>query len=104
MTVKQALYIPIEDLPQTSNLKTLVTLEGKIDIERKGIQSVQRHLYARFLCFGNGALRAKNDSSYAFFRRQIILRTRPRDKSRKDDPFLSDKLKEEAPGILLWAI
>ena len=96
--------IPMEDLPQTSNLKTLVTLEGKIDIERKGIQSVQRHLYARFLCFGNGALRAKNDSSYAFFRRQIILRIRPRDKSRKDDPFLSDKLKEEAPGILLWAI
>ena len=28
-----------EALPQTNNLKTLVTLEDKIDIERKGMQS-----------------------------------------------------------------
>ena len=30
-----------EALPQTNNIKTLVTLEDKIDIERKGQQSVQ---------------------------------------------------------------
>ena len=43
-----------EALPQTNNIKTLVTLEDKIDIERKGQQSVQGTLYVRFACFGNG--------------------------------------------------
>ena len=32
-------------LPQTNNIKTIVTLEDKIDIERKGVQSVQGTLY-----------------------------------------------------------
>lgn len=40
-----------EALPQTNNIKTLVTLEDKIDIERKGQQSVQGTLYVRFACF-----------------------------------------------------
>ena len=44
----------MEALPQTSNIKTIVTLEGKMDVERKGKQSEQRMLYCRFLCFGNG--------------------------------------------------
>ena len=36
--------------------KTIVTAEAKLDLERKGVQSYQRDIYARFLCFGNGAL------------------------------------------------
>ncbi len=34
-----------EALPQTNNTKTIVTPEDKIDIERKGVQSVQGTLY-----------------------------------------------------------
>lgn len=58
-----------EALPQTNNIKTLVTLEDKIDIERKGQQSVQGTLYVRFACFGNGSLHALYDKSNGFYRR-----------------------------------
>ena len=43
-------------LPKTNYIKSIVTAEAKMDLERKGIQSYQQQLYARFLCFGNGAL------------------------------------------------
>ena len=43
-------------LPKTNYIKTIVTAEAKLDLARKGVQSYQRDIYARFLCFGNGAL------------------------------------------------
>jgi putative DNA primase/helicase len=52
-------------LPQTSTIKTMVTNEGKMDIESKGKQSIQRHLYVRFMCFGNGSLSSLYDKSQA---------------------------------------
>ena len=91
-------------LPQTSNIKTIVTLEDKMDIERKGQQSIQRPLYVRFLCFGNGSLGALYDRSYGFYRRQIILTAKEREPGRMDDRFLAEKLKAEAEGIFLWCL
>ena len=38
-------------LPKTNHIKTIVTAEAKLDLERKGVQSYQRDIYARFLCF-----------------------------------------------------
>ena len=89
-------------LPKTSYIKSIITCEGKMDTERKGIQSAQRRLYVRFLCFGNGALTALHDRSDGFFRRQIILTTKDRPEDRVDDPFLSEKLTAEKEGIFLW--
>ena len=37
-------------------MKSMVTLEDRIDIERKGVQSTQGVLYVRFACFCNGTL------------------------------------------------
>ncbi len=91
-------------LPKTNYLKTLITNQGLTDVERKGIQSYQANLYARFLCFGNGALTALYDHTDGFYRRQIILTTRDKDPERKDDPFLAEKLEQEAQGILLWML
>ena len=91
-------------LPQTSNIKTIVTLEDKMDIERKGQQSIQRPLYVRFLCFGNGSLGALYDRSYGFYRRQIILTAKEREPGRIDDRFLAEKLKAESEGIFLWCL
>ncbi len=65
-------------LPKTNYIKSIVTAECKMDLERKGVQSYQSRLYARFLCFGNGALTALHDRSDGFFRRQIVLTTRDR--------------------------
>jgi len=75
-----------------------------MDLEKKGEQSYQGQLYARFMAFGNSNLQALHDRSYGFFRRQIILEARERPKDRVDDPFLGVALKEEAEGILLWCI
>ena len=47
------------------------------------------------MAFSNGYLKSANDDSYGFFRRQLILMTKPRPKDRIDDPFLSEKLRAE---------
>ena len=91
-------------LPETSYLKTMVTLEGKMDVEWKGKQGEQRVMYCRFLCFGNGPLTALYDRSFGFHRRQLILSVKDRDTNRVDDPYLSDKLETEAEGIFLWML
>ena len=91
-------------LPKTNYIKSIVTAECKMDLERKGVQSYQSQLYARFLCFGNGALTALHDQSDGFFRRQIVLTTKDRPADRTDDPFLVEKLMAEMEGIFLWCL
>ena len=92
----------MEALPQTNYIKSIVTADAPMDLEKKGLQSYQGELYCRFLGFGNGSLKALYDRSEGFFRRQIILTTRPRDPKRVDDPSLSDKLIREKNAIFLW--
>ena len=94
----------LEALPQTNNIKSIVTLEDKTDLERKGRQSEQGYLCVRFICFGNGNLGSLYDRSYGFFRRQIVLTVKERKPDRKDDPFLGEKLIAEAEGIFLWCL
>ena len=94
----------MENLPTTNNLKALITAEGPMDLEKKGVQSYQGLMYCRLMAFSNGFLRSANDDSYGFFRRQLILMTKPRPKDRKDDPFLSDKLRAEKERIAVWAL
>lgn len=48
-------------LPKTNYIKTIVTAEVKLDLERKGVQSYQSEIYARFLF--SAELR-QNDSRY----------------------------------------
>ena len=94
----------MENLPTTSNLKALITSEGPMDLEKKGVQSYQGLMYCRLMAFSNGYLRSANDDSWGFFRRQLILTTKPRPEDRVDDPFLSDKLYEERDAIFRWAL
>ena len=94
----------LEALPQTNYIKTIVTAELPLDLEKKSQQSYQGELYCRFLGFGNGSLKALYDRSEGFFRRQIILTTKDRDRDRIDDPFLSEKLIAEKEGIFLWCL
>ena len=94
----------MEQLPTTSTLKSLITVEGPMDLERKGKQSYQGDMYCRLMAFSNGFLKSANDDSYGFFRRQLILMTTPRPKGRVDDPFLSDKLEAEKEQIAVWAL
>lgn len=94
----------MEALKDTNYIKSIVTLEDKMDLERKSKQSVQGSLYVRFLCFGNGSLSALHDRSYGFYRRQIILTAKDIAPGRVDDPYLIEKLKKEADDIFLWCL
>lgn len=94
----------LEALSQTNHIKAIVTAELPMDLERKGQQSYQGDLYVRFLGFGNGSLKALYDRSEGFFRRQIILTTKPKDANRVDDPFIAEKMCDEAEGIFLWCL
>ena len=91
-------------LPKTNYIKSIVTSECRMDLERKGVQSYQAQLYVRFLCFGNGALTSLHDRSDGFFRRQIVLTTKDRPPERTNDPFLLEKLVAERESIFLWML
>ena len=94
----------LEALPQTNNIKAIITAELPMDLERKRQQSYQGDLYVRFIGLGNGVLQALHDRSVGFFRRQIILTTKEKDPNRKDDPYFAEKMAAEAEGIFLWAL
>ena len=94
----------MEALSDTGTLKAIVTMEDKMDLERKGQQSYQGHLYVRIMVFGNGALSSLYDKSDGFYRRQITLRVKEKPAGRIDDRSLSDKLGNETEGIALWCL
>ena len=93
----------MEALRQTNYVKSIVTAQGKMDLERKGKQSYQGWMYARLLVFSNGDLQALFDHSDGFYRRQLVLTTKEKPADRVDDPDLAAKMKAEIEGILLWA-
>ena len=93
----------MEALRQTNYVKSIVTAQGKMDLERKGRQSYQGWMFARLLAFSNGDLQALFDRSDGFYRRQLVLTTRERPAGRVDDPDLAEKMKAEVEGIFLWA-
>ncbi len=93
----------MEALRQTNYVKSIVTAQGKMDLERKGKQSYQGWMFARLLAFSNGDLQALYDRSDGFYRRQLVLTTKEKPIDRVDDPDLAEKMKMEAEGIFLWA-
>ena len=93
----------MEALRQTNYVKSIVTAQGKMDLERKGKQSYQGWMCARLLAFSNGDLQALFDRSDGFYRRQLVLTTKEKPADRVDDPDLAEKMKAEVEGILLWA-
>lgn len=93
----------MEALKQTNYVKSIVTAQDKMDLEKKGKQSYQGWMYARLLAFSNGDLQALYDRSDGFYRRQLILTTKDKPLSRVDDPDIAEKMAAEVEGILLWA-
>jgi len=92
----------MEALRQTNYVKSIVTAQGKVDLECKGKQSHQGWMTARLMAFSNGDLQSLYDKSDGFYRRQLVLKTKPRDPNRVDDPDLGEKFRKESEGIFLW--
>ena len=93
----------MEALRQTNYVKSIVTAQGQMDLERKGKQSYQGWMYARLLAFSNGDLQALYDRSDGFYRRQLVLTTKDKPADRVDGPDIAEKMATEAEGIFLWA-
>ena len=93
----------MEALRQTNYVKSLVTAQGRMDLEKKGKQGYQGWMFARLLAFSNGDLQSLYDRSNGFYRRQLILTTRERQPDRVDDPDIAEKMCCELEGIFLWA-
>ncbi len=94
----------MEALTETNMLKAIITMEDKMDLEKKRVQSYQGYLYVRIMAFGNGSLTSLYDKSDGFYRRQIIIVVKDRNPGRIDDTSLSKKLKAESEGIALWCL
>ena len=94
----------MEALTETNTLKAIITMEDKMDLEKKRVQSYQGYLYVRIMAFGNGSLTSLYDKSDGFYRRQIIIVVKDRNPGRIDDTNLSKKLKAESEGIALWCL
>ena len=93
----------MEALKQTNYVKSLVTAQGRMDLEQKGKQSYQGWMYAHLLAFSNGDLQSLYDRSDGFYRRQLILTTKGRSPNRVDDPDIAEKMCGELEEIFLWA-
>ncbi len=91
----------MEALRQTNYVKSIVTAQGKMDLERKGKQEYQGWMCARLLAFSNGDLQALFDRSDGFYRRQLVLTTKEKPADRVNDPDLAEKMKAEIEGIFL---
>lgn len=90
----------------TGVLKEIITADKPVSIERKGKDRYQATMYARVLCCGNNFISALYDHSDGFFRRQLLIRVLPGTKIKREDrdTDMYDKLMQELPGILNWAL
>lgn len=91
-------------LAETDIIKTFSN-GGTMPVERKGIQGYNADIYTRALCFGNGTLSSLYDHTHGFFRRQLTIRVKPKDKNRQDNLFLDKQIIDnELDGVLLWCL
>lgn len=91
-----------EALKDTKNIKRIVTAEGKIQINQKFQPIREAFIYSRLLAFGNTPIKSLYDNSDGFFRRQIIIKVKPKPVDRVDDKNLIDKLLQEKDMIFQW--
>jgi putative DNA primase/helicase len=89
---------------QAAIVERLLSISGEdsLTIDRKNLEPLTTKLTARFVVISN-ELPQLSDSSGALTNRMIILRMM-RSFLGKEDTRLTDKLLEEKPGILAWAI
>lgn len=97
--------LQVNKFKDTGTFKSYVTAETEILAERKGKDHVPIKSFAKFLVMGNYAMGSLYDKSEGFYRRLHIVRVRPKDPNRPNNPTLiQDIWKEEKQEILFWAV
>lgn len=91
-------------MTDTSTFKQIVTAKTPLLFERKGKDSYKHQPYARLVGSGNFSLGSLHDKTEGYYRRLLVFGVRSKPANRVDDPFLGDKIRQEAEGILIWAL
>lgn len=91
-------------MTDTSTFKQIVTAKTPLLFERKGKDSYKHQPYARLVGSGNFNLGSLHDKTEGYYRRLLVFGVRSKPANRVDDPFLGDKIRREAEGILLWSL
>lgn len=95
--------IKAEKLTDTSMVKKIVTNKGNMHIEGKFKSRHAGNIYARVIMFGNNCLQALYDTSNGFFRRQLIIQTKPKTRpDAKDISGIATQIQTEMQGIFNW--
>lgn len=89
---------------ETALLKSLITADTPIQVERKGKDKYESMLYARLIGIGNGTPQFKHDLSDGMTRRLLPVIVRPLPPNRKPDNMLSEKMEAELDGIIAWCM
>ena len=79
-------------LPKTNYIKTIVTAEAKLDLERKGVQSYQRDIYAPVPLFRQRCVDLAVRPFGRFLSPPAYPATKDKPADRTDDPFLVEKM------------
>jgi putative DNA primase/helicase len=95
--------LPTKNIYDSGIFKALVG-EDIVNAERKGKDPFNFQPTARLLFSCNSIPRNYGDKSEGFYRRLIIIRFSKSVPEKQRDPMLLDKFKEEANGILLFAL
>lgn len=89
-------------LKETQNLKQIITAKIPMLINKKNVQPYESLIYARILALGNAQMRSLFDHSDGLFRRQIILKLKPKPADREDNLSLDEEISSEIPQIFSW--
>lgn len=93
-------------LNNTGRFKTFVTMQGNFTVNRKGVQQYEIAPYTRFLCLGNGVIKAKYDKTEGFYSRLLVIKVKPikRRGSKNEDNQLYVKMASNLSGFANWCI
>ena len=88
----------------TANFKKLVTNNGRIMVERKGIDKYESIIFTKVIACSNHSLSALSDDSDGFFRRIYPIKVKPRPNNRVEIKGYAEPIIKELEGILNWCL
>ena len=93
-----------EALSGTGVFKKIITNEMVVTADRKYGQPFKFKPNVKLVACCNEMLTSKYDNTDGFYRRLLPVVIKPKSKDFEPDPLFYDKIREEAEGIVHWAI
>ena len=92
-------------LQDTSFFKKIITAQGEQRIEEKYKSKRNAVIFTHLICAGNSFLGSMFDHSDGFYRRQLLVECKPKNRTEsEDDSNILSCCEEESSGIFNWAL